>query len=399
MFVLALCLALGLAQPPTLPMAPVRPSAKLCAEAVDLLNKGKLNEGLQKLDEATKADPEDPQPHDITAQVYQHLAKNATPYAADYYREKAGDEAELIRLAKGSDSNSRVRAQVMLESIHQDEFPREDSAVPGAVKAFKEAEQWFHQKQFDKAREAYKQALELDPHFAVAALYVGDCYHAESKPGEAALWFRKATEIRPDYPKAWRYLSDGLLALGKRKEAESALLGGIAAHPGNRLTWLNLMLLRAEGDKPMSKLGFCSPVIPSWDEKGQQALTLPEKTDDPEGQAIWVLLVSSAMDRISIEVNDDQNSHTELPLQTRFQKEFFFWSLGLERLEAICKEKKQEPKDRILRQFLVFKRDGQLEPALFLLRYKEAFRPDFEAWKKKNPAGITAFLDRYNLRP
>jgi hypothetical protein len=43
--------------------------------------------------------------------------------------------------------------------------------------------------------------------------------------------------------------------------------------------------------------------------------------------------------------------------------------------------------------------ESMIVPALLLLRYKEAFRPDFEAWKKRNPQAIRAFIQDYGLRP
>ena len=108
MLPLVLCLTLGLAQSAPLPMAPVGPCARLCAEAVEFLKNGKVDDGLQKLEEATKTDPDDPTPHDFRAQVFQQLARKASPHAADYYRELAEDEAELARIAKGGAGASRV---------------------------------------------------------------------------------------------------------------------------------------------------------------------------------------------------------------------------------------------------------------------------------------------------
>jgi len=112
-----------------------------------------------------------------------------------------------------------------------------------------------------------------------------------------------------------------------------------------------------------------------------------------------MVLVASVMDEIAVEEKGSGTGDGGPVLKTRFQQELFIWDLAMTRLEQASQEKKQEPKDRILRQFLQFKREGQLETALFLLRYKEAFRPDFEAWKKKNPGGIAAFINRYGIRP
>jgi hypothetical protein len=68
-------------------------------------------------------------------------------------------------------------------------------------------------------------------------------------------------------------------------------------------------------------------------------------------------------------------------------------------LEAATRDAKQPIRDRILAQFLRFKKDGRLDAALFLLQYREAFRPDFEAWKKRNPQAIRAFIVDYGIRP
>ena len=44
-------------------------------------------------------------------------------------------------------------------------------------------------------------------------------------------------------------------------------------------------------------------------------------------------------------------------------------------------------------------RDGQLEPAIFVLLYKESYRPEYERWLAAHPGGVKAFIDRYGLRP
>ena len=43
--------------------------------------------------------------------------------------------------------------------------------------------------------------------------------------------------------------------------------------------------------------------------------------------------------------------------------------------------------------------DGQLEPAILLLMYRESYRPEFEAWKLAHPNGIRLFVVTYGLRP
>lgn len=55
--------------------------------------------------------------------------------------------------------------------------------------------------------------------------------------------------------------------------------------------------------------------------------------------------------------------------------------------------------DPALLAMQAMQRDGQLEPAIFILLYKEAYRLDYERWLAAHPDGVKAFIDRYGLRP
>jgi hypothetical protein len=44
-------------------------------------------------------------------------------------------------------------------------------------------------------------------------------------------------------------------------------------------------------------------------------------------------------------------------------------------------------------------RDGQLEPAILILMFRQSYRPALEAWGAAHPRGVKEFIDRYGLRP
>ena len=48
---------------------------------------------------------------------------------------------------------------------------------------------------------------------------------------------------------------------------------------------------------------------------------------------------------------------------------------------------------------LAFDVAAELEEAIFLLLYKEAYRPDFEAWKTAHPQAIPDFAEKWRLMP
>jgi hypothetical protein len=59
----------------------------------------------------------------------------------------------------------------------------------------------------------------------------------------------------------------------------------------------------------------------------------------------------------------------------------------------------KELSDPALRQIQALARDGQLEPAILLLMFRQSYRPALDAWLAAQPRGVKEFIDRYGLRP
>jgi tetratricopeptide (TPR) repeat protein len=379
-------------QPAPAPKAPAD-SPGLCAAAIEAFNKGNLAQGFGMLDDASKAAPLDLRPREIRGRVLLALAEKVPPMPAAYCRERASDELEAVFWDPANTKDRQANIQMLLDAVHEGDYPDVGSPDPKALAAFQEAEKAFGARDFQKAREGYLKALTLDPAFVLPMLYLGDTCPGKAGSPEAIAWYRKAVDARPNYPRAWRYLSDAYGAAGDAPAVEGALIDAIAAHPGNRLSWLKLEQALGRVGRSLTRLAFDPPVRPHWDEAGKQTLDVPDHTLDPIAQAIWIPLVAGLYGDMHLEVKGGA-----LPT-SRFQQELFFWGLALDRLEAATRDAKQPIRDRILAQFLRFKKDGRLDAALFLLQYREAFRPDFEAWKKRNPQAIRAFIVDYGIRP
>jgi hypothetical protein len=55
--------------------------------------------------------------------------------------------------------------------------------------------------------------------------------------------------------------------------------------------------------------------------------------------------------------------------------------------------------DPALLQIQALARDGQLEPAILLLMFRQSYRPALDAWLAAHPRGAREFIDRYGLSP
>ncbi|GEM_PF-5558897 len=387
--------ALVLVAPPS-PESP-RALDSFADEAVKKFGEGDLDGGFRLLDAAQKAYPGEPKPHWMRGQVYLAMAGKSIPAAAAWYRVRAEDELETVYWNRATTHDEKVNLQILLDDIHDADYPAVMSRDPKALEAFQEAEKFFGAKEYEKARAAYKKAHALDPHFVMAMLYVGDTFTQDLGQPEPLSWYRKAAEAQPNYPKAWRYLSDGCIEAGKLDEAEDALLAGLAGHPGNRLLWIKLADLREYRKMPLRKLPFDPPFEAFWNKDGQLNLKATTEFLGFSGKTIWPALLGGILGSAKVEVKNQGQGAS--PIETAFQKELLFWTIATEILETEAKKSGQPPQDHYLGEFLRFKKEGHLEAALFVLRYQEAFRPDFEAWKKAHPGGVQAFIREYGYRP
>lgn len=75
------------------------------------------------------------------------------------------------------------------------------------------------------------------------------------------------------------------------------------------------------------------------------------------------------------------------------------WRMALKAIDETQAKGGQALTEPALLQMQAFARDGQLEPALLLLSFRQAWRPELEAWEAAHPGGVKTFIDRYGLRP
>lgn len=387
---------LALAPPATPPLAQITPILPT-QRAIDLLKDGKVGEALDQLNKAIARDPKDGQPLWIKAQVYRELANQTKGWPAAWYRECAEEAGEAMLEVPGLERNAAANIMAFLQHLRDDERPVPPEPTQAAVKAFNAGEIAFAKGAWVEARAGYGLALKESPTFALAALDMGDTYFSEQRMEEAIQWFRKATELNPAEPRAWRYMADAQVKLGQVKAAEATMISAIRIFPANRTSWRPLAQHRESQGRRMTRLAFTPGVNVGWNKDGSQTIGLNESPSDPQAQNAWFLLSTAILDNISVSTTGD--TKPEDVLKTRFQQERFYWNVALQAYADGCQKAKVEPKDPVLRQFINFQKDGQLDAAIFLLRYREAFRPDYEAWQKANPAAIEAFLNRYNIRP
>jgi tetratricopeptide (TPR) repeat protein len=119
----------------------------------------------------------------------------------------------------------------MTAGMDGEDDPQAASPIPEAMAQFAHAERLFHTGDYDAAITAYKVAIELDPKFSRAYLFLGDCYFRQGQLRRAEAWYRKATQVNPKDARAHRFLGDLLLREGRLTRAIECLQKACALDP------------------------------------------------------------------------------------------------------------------------------------------------------------------------
>jgi len=99
-------------------------------------------------------------------------------------------------------------------------------ADPGARVAAQRANdrglQLYRERRYDDAEAAFKEALQLQPKFALAANNLGFVLYRRGKAADAAVWFEKAVDMDGSRALAWLNLGDARLQAGDEGKAAAA---------------------------------------------------------------------------------------------------------------------------------------------------------------------------------
>jgi tetratricopeptide (TPR) repeat protein len=362
-------------------------SQRLVSEGNALMAQRQYGPASEKYEAARKESPEASSPLSAFAFMLYSTAAGATSPQAKAQLERAREWAQKA-LAVSSDD---PLANEVLRSLDDDTPRPAYVANETANKAFVEGEVLFHNREFEAARMKYRSAHLADPKFATALVMEGDTYFAEKNWAGAELMFKMATETDPLNSQAWRFLADARLQQGDGKGALGATLHAIAAMPSEAGNWERLKSILAKSDKPMARLALERKAWVQRD-KASGKFTINYNPDGTKASSIdgatWLAYASA----LTVPPKDGKP-------ETPFAKELRAWSLALgiaTELEAGGKPALEAPALKTLQKLHAA---GQLDAAIFLLMYKEAYRPEFEEWKKAHPQAIADFADHWRLMP
>src|SRR5882724_2400831 len=169
----------------------------------------------------------------------------------------------LLRAAKGLMA-ARIPAAKIRGSLRRLKQQRRRAAAARRVEEDLDAEQWFalglelEVSEADEARDAYRRALELDPHHADAHVNLGRLLVEADRAEEAETHFRAAVADHPGHATAWFNLGIALEDRRRPNDAVKAYEQAIVADRRLADAYLNLARLYEQAGKKAAALRHLS---------------------------------------------------------------------------------------------------------------------------------------------
>jgi tetratricopeptide (TPR) repeat protein len=332
---------------------------------------GNYNDALASYRAAVKADPAASEALSYLALLMVRASQNTEAKYIESYRAQARDYANAALKVDARDPNAMEALRQLEDGVEQ----RRRAPAAAAIKAVNEGELLFGEGKYAAAALKYEQAILLDPGYADAVVFLGDCYYVQGDMARAEQKFRQATVMDPQYGAAWRYLYDALRKQDKRAEAEAAAFGALAAMPSALPNWLRVV----------ESMELAGPPLAQFKWQPRAAVKGTEIQIDPTGPesdgTAWTAY------GLSLAAADAKLAP--------FARELATWTSTLQIISELgSADKIQDPG---LRHMIAFHKGGQLKAALFALHYKEAYRAEFEAWKKAEPDGLKRFVETFRV--
>ena len=266
---------------------------------------------------------------------------------------------------------------------------------PEAEKVLREAQGYFTEGDLDKAAEALSKVVNLEPSYAPAYLHLGEVHMTRQEPEQAIKFFRIATEKDPKDAAGFLLLAIAYGSMEKSQEAVANLLNSLKADPGFPTAWEQLLQLDMEGKK-VERLALKFPKGVLWaverevkEASGQDLADVAALT-----HPAWKAYIAT---RIRWRSSEFSKRYPDMKV---YRYTFGEESAAINDMLAAWNEAKaadSKASDSLLDHWLAASQASSLDAAIFTELFLEEFRPEFNAWKNRNPNKFEEYFYKFVL--
>jgi tetratricopeptide (TPR) repeat protein len=361
--------------------------------ALEIYKDGKMAQAMPLFEKLSVTYPKDPV-------IWECWGASALGYSQTLtdpeLRRKTRVNARTILLkAKDLGDNSNL-LQTLLAMIPEDGGNVTFSSRQEINDIMQHAEADFSRGDLDKAIEGYIHASLLDPNLYEAALFTGDAFYKEHKPGSAGEWFARAIQIDPDRETAYRYWGDALVSLGDLQGAREKFIQAVVADPYGRNSWMGLNQWAGHAKVTLNWVRLQDKSSVSQKDDTHINITLDPtslKKNDPAGAA-WLMY---GMNRA---LWHNEKFKKEFPAEATYRRTMREEADSLHMMVTVMTEqnnfeKKKKDLDPTLQQLVKIDQAGFIEPFALLNRADKDLAQDYVPYRAAHRDTIYRYLDEF----
>ena len=348
-------------------------------------------EALPILEELAKADPKDRVVQERLAVTLVTKSATVKPEEAQKILQRA--RTILLELRKTGELSDL--GQVLADGIPPDGKGPTFSDKSEAQAAMKQGEAAFARRDFEAARQAYRQALKLDPRLYDAALFVGDCYFAQDQLQPARTWFSRAILINPDKETAHRYLGDALVKGGNLIAARLSFIDAIIAEPYSRRPWMGLGNWARANNTPVHHPRIVPEELDgdAAGKPGDRAGAAAVKAGQPDdGRSHWHRYRET---RQAWKKERFQKTHLGAPYRHSLAEEADALRQVVRAIAADVKAGRIKQTHPCFAALLQLEKDGLLEAYILYARADTGIAEDYGAYRATHRGELRRYLRKY----
>ena len=369
------------------------------AEAQALVKQGnalwaekKVAEAFEKFRLANIADPKASAPLSTVASLYFMLSTTVPAERVSDFRQRSKQFSEQALQLNPEDPV----AQEVLRRLSAPNHIETLSKNADAMRSYNEAEQLFQRGEFRQAIQSYQKAVELDPQFAKAELYTGDAYFQLGDYVNAEKFYTRSLALDTRQFQAWRFLAHAQMKLERPIALiKESLIHSIEALPNYLPAWQWYVMAREKEGAVFRQADVRRPLsFREHEMNGRKQFEvlldkrIQENIQNNDGE-LWVRY--GAFKAAAMGVNTSVPAATKLsPLQMEIEA----WQTVFKNIDS--RKKLTDPLLLVLQRAVA---EDELEVMIYLFLFDEAYRSEFEQWKKTHPASLQAYIDKAALSP
>lgn len=253
-----------------------------------------------------------------------------------------------------------------------------------ALKYFKEAETEFADKNYSKAAMLYRHAIEHQPDFYKARMYLGDCYYFMNIYNDAIAAFKESRDRFPFLLEPRKYLVDSYWKIFAYDKAVDEAINATIVYPD--FTMMQRMEDAAYMDHRRINIQWTPRgVLPN---KANEKNTLNDYTDKDEESAAgpWVAY-QAAGDTIASYCDSNGIIVKANPLTTARYMEVFSWEEML----------RKNPTDKSLDEARKMQKQGYLDCYVMVSCYHYDFYKQFAHFSTNNKERIADYFKAFTI--